>query len=139
MYAIIVGAGRSGQAIAAWLIDAGHEVTVVDRSVAKCESLQDSFGGVAVLGDGAEHGVLAKAGANRADVLIAATSLDDVNLVACQMAMHRFTVSQTVAVIRNAEYEELFRALGVGTVVNATQMVTDNIKGALSGIQSESP
>ena len=49
MYAIIVGAGRAGEAVAAWLINAGHEVTVVDRSVAKCESLEDSFGGVAVL------------------------------------------------------------------------------------------
>ena len=40
MYAIIVGAGRAVEAIAAWLINAGHEVTVVDRSVAKCESLE---------------------------------------------------------------------------------------------------
>ena len=139
MYAIIVGAGRSGLAIAAWLLDGEHEVTVVDRSVGKCEALEGLLGGVAVLGDGAEYGVLAKAGANRADVVIAATGLDDVNLVTCQMAMHRFVVKDTVAVIRNPEYQELFETLGIGTVVNATKMVTDNIKSVLSQIQSESP
>ncbi len=137
MYAIIVGADRAGEAIAAWLINAGHEVTVVDRSVAKCESLEDSFGGVAVLGYGVEHGVLAKSGANRADVLIAATGMDDVNLVSCQMAMYWFSVGHTIAVIQNAEYEELFQNLGVSTVINTTKLITDNMMSALSGIQEE--
>ncbi len=137
MYAIIVGAGTAGEAVAAWLINAGHEVTVVDRSVAKCESLEDSFGDVAVLGDGAEHEVLAKAGANRADVLIAATGMDDVNLVSCQMAIHRFAVGHTIAVIQNTEYEELFQNLGVGTVINTTKLITDNMMRALSEIQVE--
>ena len=137
MYAIIIGAGRSGLAIAAWLLNEQHEVTVVDRSVTKCESLESQFGGVAVLGDGAEYGVLAKAGANRADIVIAATGMDDVNLVACQMAMHRFVVNRTVAVIQNPEYQGLFETLGIGTVVNATKMVTDNIQSVLSEISSE--
>ena len=111
---------------------------MVDRSAAKCEALEDLLGGVAVLGDGAEYGVLAKAGANRADVVVAATGMDDVNLVTCQMAKHRFEVNRTVAVIQNPEYQELFEILGISTVVNATQMVTDTIKSALSGIHSES-
>ncbi|MDA0770859.1 MAG: hypothetical protein BZY79_03615 [SAR202 cluster bacterium Casp-Chloro-G4] len=139
MYAIIVGAGRTGLAIASWLLNGENEVTVVDRSVAKCESLEDLFGGVAVLGDGAEYGVLAKAGTNRADVVVAATGMDDVNLVTCQIAMHRFAVKRTVAVIQNPEYQELFETLGIGTVVNATRMITDNMMSALSGITSESP
>lgn len=134
MYAIIVGAGRSGLSIACWLLSGEHEVTVVDRSAAKCEALEDLLGGVAVLGDGAEYGVLAKAGANRADVVVAATGMDDVNLVTCQMAMHRFAVTRTVAVIQNPEYQQLFETLGISTVVNATKMVTDNIRNALSEI-----
>ena len=139
MYAIIVGAGRGGLAIAGWLLDGEHEVTVVDRSVAKCEALEDLLGGVAVLGDGAAYGVLAKAGANRADVVVAATGLDDVNLVTCQMAMHRFAVHRTIAVIQNPESPALFERPGIGTVVNATKMVTDSIQRALSGIQQEQP
>lgn len=137
MYAVIVGAGRAGLSIAAWLIDGQHEVTVVDRSIAKCEALEGLFGGVAVLGDGSEYGVLAKAGANRADVVIAATGMDDVNLVTCQLAMHRFAVNSTVAVIQNPEYQDLFETLGISTVINATQMVTDQIKSTLSGIRSK--
>ena len=137
MYAVVVGAGRAGLAIAGWLLEGENEVTVVDRSVAKCESLENLFGGVAVLGDGAEYGVLAKAGANRADVVIAATGMDDVNLVTCQMAMHRFAVNRTVTVIKNPEYQELFEALGISTVVNATKMITDDMMSALSRIHSE--
>ncbi len=137
MYIVIVGAGRIGVPIARWLISADHEVALVERSAAKCAAIEDELGNVAVVGDGAEAGVLAKAGTSRADVLIAATGLDDVNLVTCQLARHRFGVSRTITLVNNPEYRRLFELLGIGMVINVTELIVGNLREELSGLLSD--
>ena len=137
MYAVVVGGGRVGRTIARWLLTAEHEVAVVDRSPAACSVVEDELGSVSVLGDATEAGVLAKVGANRADVLIAATRADDVNLVTCQMAMHKFDVSRTISIVNEPENETLFRTLGVGAVVNITDLAVAGIQENLSDLLVE--
>ena len=137
MYAVVVGGGRIGRTIARWLLAAAHEVAVVDRSPTVCSVVEEELGSVSVLGDATEVGVLAKVGANRADVLIAATGADDVNLVACQMAMHKFDVSRTISVVNEPENETLFRTLGVGAVVNVTDIAVAGIQENLSDLLVE--
>ena len=132
MYVIIVGAGRIGMSLARWLLSMKHEITVIDTSPEICSAIDDELGAVTVVGDGTEAGVLAKAGANRAHVLIAATSLDDINLVACQLAKHRFGVAHTISLIENPNYQTLFEQLGVGQVVNTTDMIVDAVQRGLS-------
>ena len=88
---------------------------------------------------GTEAGVLAKVGANRADVLIAATGADDVNLVTCQLAMHKFDVSRTISIVNEPENETLFRTLGVGAVVNITDLAIAGIQENLSGLLVDRP
>ncbi len=135
MYVVVVGGGRVGRTIARWLLTAEHEVAVVDRSPAECAVVEEELGSVSVLGDATEAGVLAKVGANRADVLIAATGADDVNLVTCQLAMHKFDVSRTISIVNEPENETLFRTLGVGAVVNITNLaiaaIQENLRGLL--------
>jgi trk system potassium uptake protein TrkA len=137
MYAVVVGGGRIGRTIARWLLMAEHEVAVVDRSTAACSVVEDELGSISVLGDATEAGVLAKVGANRADALIAATGADDVNLVTCQMAMHRFDVSRTISIVNEPENETLFKTLGVGAVVNITDLAVAGIQENLSGLLVE--
>lgn len=132
MYVIIVGAGRIGMTLARWLLSSGHEIAVIDTSPEKCVAIDDELGAVTVAGDGTEAGVLAKAGANRAKVLIAATGADDVNLVACQLAKHRFGVAHTISLLENPDYERLFEQLGVGQVVNFTDMIVGSIQEGLN-------
>ncbi len=134
---IIVGAGRIGMSLANWLIGLGHEIAVIDTSLEKCNAIDDELGAITVVGDGTEAGVLAKAGANRAQVLIASTRADDVNLVACQLAKHRFGVAQTITVIENPEYQRLFEQLGIGLVVNATDMIVGKIQSGLDEALAE--
>ena len=134
MYVVVVGGGRVGRTIARWLLTAEHEVAVVDRSPAECAVVEEELGSVSVLGDATEAGVLAKVGANRADVLIAATGADDVNLVTCQLAMHKFDVSRTISIVNEPENETLFRTLGVGAVVNITDLAIAGIQENLSGL-----
>ena len=139
MYAVVVGGGRIGRTIARWLLMAEHEVAVVDRSPAACSVVEDELGSVWVLGDATEAGVLAKVGANRADALIAATGADDVNLVTCQMAMHRFDVSRTISIVNQPENETLFRTLGVDAVVNMTDLAVAGIQENLRDLLVERP
>lgn len=137
MYAIIIGAGRIGRAVARWLIEAEHEIVIIDRSSAACATAEEELGSVTVLGDATEAGVLAKAGINRADILIAATHLDDVNMVTCQLAKHRFGVSRIVVQLNDPEYKNLFDMLELGTVISITDLVVGSIQEELGGLLFE--
>ncbi len=139
MYVVVVGGGRVGRTIARWLLTAEHEVAVVDRSPAECAVVEEELGSVSVLGDATEAGVLAKVGAPRADVLIAATGADDVNLVTCQLAMHKFDVSSTISIVNEPENETLFRTLGIGAAVNITNLAIAGIQENLSGLLVDRP
>ena len=137
MYALIIGGGRIGSAIAKWLVDAEHEVAVIDIDPARRASLEDELGSIVVAGDGTEAGTLAKAGANRADIFIATTARDDENLVACQLAKHRFGASRTVSVVNISDHERLFNLLGVDITINTTELLVGRIQEELSEVLVE--
>ena len=133
MYIVIIGAGRIGTSLAKWLVGAKHEVAVIDQDPSRGAVLEDQLGSVSVVGDGTDAGVLAKAGVNRADVFIAVTGRDDDNMVACQLARHRFGASYTVALINNGQYEALFNLLGIDLTINVTDMIVERVEEGLSG------
>ena len=137
MYFVIVGAGRIGISLAKWLVAADHEVAVIDREGVNCSAVDEELGSVSVVGDGTEAGVLMKAGVNRADVLIAVTGRDEDNLVACQMAKHRFNVERTIALANIPDHERLFDMLGIGVTINATELVLNKVQEELSGLLVE--
>ena len=132
MHIIIVGAGRVGSSLARWLVSAGHEIAVVDSNRYRCVALDEALGSVSIIGDGTDAGVLSKAGINRADVLIATTRKDDVNLVACQLAKHHFKVPKTVSVATVRVHAELFSILGIDLAVDITEIVLGRIQEAIS-------
>ncbi len=133
MYAIIVGAGRIGTAIARWLLDAEQEITVIDRDPRRSAAIEDNLGSVAVRGDATESRVLAKAGASRADLLIATGRRDDENLVICQMAAHLFGVRRVMAIVNVSEHVELFNRLGVNESIDTTAMLVDAFEERIGG------
>ena len=137
MYFVIVGAGRIGTSLAKWLMAADHEVAIIDRESVNCTAVDEELGSVSVVGDGTEAGVLMKAGVNRADVLIAVTGRDEDNLVACQMAKHRFNVERTIALVNIPDHERLFDMLGIGVSINATELVLNKVQEELSGLLVE--
>lgn len=137
MYVLIVGAGRVGSAIARWLLAGDHEIAVIDKDPERCSAIEEELGGVAVLGDATEATILAKAGANRADLLIATTRRDDENLVACQLAKHRFGAGRVVALVNVPEHVDLFARLGIDVTVNLTQLLVDRIQEDLAEMMVE--
>ena len=132
MHVVIIGAGRIGAAVARWLVSGGHEVAVIDRDRTRCNALEEELGSVTVVGGGTNSSVLSKAGANRADALIATTGRDDVNLVAAQLAKHRYGVAKTISVVNSAENSGLFGALGIDVVVDMTELALGRIQEGVS-------
>ena len=132
MHIVIVGANNVGQSLARWLVSAGHEIAVVDKDPSGCAEVDAALGSVSVSGEGTDVSTLAKAGINRADVLIAATGRDDVNLVCCQLARHHFGVPRSISVVGNSNYKELFGLLGIDVVIDVTELILNRIQEGLS-------
>ncbi len=128
MYIIVVGGGGLGYYLTKALLGEGHEVLVLERDAATCEAITDELGGVCIRGDGCEVAILAEAGTDRADMLIAVTGHDEDNLVACQVAKHKFGVRRTIARIRNPKNETLFKKLGVDVTVSSTNIILEHIE-----------
>jgi len=105
MYIIVVGGGR-----------VGYEV------------INEELGSVCFRGDGCEAATLEEVGTGRANMLIAVTGDDEDNLVACQVAKHKFNVPRTIARIRNPKNEILFKKLGIDVTVSSTNIILEHIE-----------
>ena len=104
MKVIICGAGQVGSNIASYLASEHNSVTVIDQSPDLTQRLTDRMDVQAVVGHASSPMVLEQAGAGDADMLIAVTQSDEVNMVACQVAHSLFSVPTKVARIRNQSY-----------------------------------
>lgn len=128
MYVIVVGCGKIGFYLATALLSEGHEVLVLEKDPKRCEFVCDQLGSVAMRGDGCEARTLADVGAERADILAAVTDEDEDNLVACQVAKHKFKVARTIARISNPKNERLFKKLGIDVTVSGTNVILEHIE-----------
>ncbi len=128
MYIIVVGVGRLGYYLIKSLLDEGHEVLAIEKNATVCETVVGEMGSVCIRGDGCEASTLAEVGTSRADMLIAVTGDDEDNLVACQVAKHKFNVPRTVARIRNPKNETIFKKLGIDVTVSSTNIILERIE-----------
>lgn len=103
MKIVIVGCGKVGSSIANQLNAEGHEISVVDISPKAVKRLSESLDVMGIEGNGATFDALAEAGAQTADLVIAATARDEVNLYTCLMARAAGT-PHTIARVRSPEY-----------------------------------
>lgn len=131
MYIIVVGGGRLGYYLTKALLSEGHEVVIVEKNPTICQNINDELGSVCIRGDGCETATLADIGTARADMLIAVTGDDEDNLVACQVAKHKFNVPRIIARVRNPENETIFKKLGIDVTVSSTNIILENIKEEL--------
>ena len=121
MKIIIVGAGKAGFAIAEQLSAEGHDVTVIDNRPDQLSAVTDTLDVISMEGNGCSFETLEEAGAEDADVLIAATGRDEVNIVSCAAARH-LGAKSTLARIKDPEYtrqrERLREGFGIFSVFN---------------------
>ena len=109
MYVIIVGAGNVGYYLAKTLMNAGHEVLLIERDKRRCALLQDELGEMVMRGRGDEIHTMREAGADRADIVVACTGDDEDNLIISQIAKWYFNVPRTVARINDPRNEGIFQ------------------------------
>ncbi len=121
MKIVIVGCGKVGTSIASELNLAGHNIVVIDINRAAVTRLSDSIDGMGIEGNGATYETLSEAGSGDADLVIAVTARDEVNLYTCLMA-RTCGCPNTIARVRNPEYtNDLFRVkdiLGLSMFIN---------------------
>jgi trk system potassium uptake protein TrkA len=125
MNIIIVGGGKVGAALAARLIDAKHQVKLIEARPEQLPPLQhDIPPGILVHGSGTDLGVLEQAGIRRADALIAVTGADETNLVAVSLARCEFDVPRTMARVNNPKNAWLFTPeMGVDLALDQTDLI----------------
>ena len=100
MKIIILGAGRVGQSVAESLVSERNDITVIDTDAERVRDLEGHFDLRGVVGNGIDPAVLAEAGANDTDLLIACAAQDETNLVCCKVAQLVFNVPARIARVR---------------------------------------
>ena len=134
MKIIICGAGLSGRAIAEKLSQIGNEVTIIDSSKNLIEKLGSELDIRGIVGHGAHPDILGEAGASDAEMLIAVTPSDEINMMACQVAHSLFEVPKRIARVRdksylNPSYQDLFISsnLPVNMIISPEKEVANSV------------
>ena len=121
MKIIIAGAGKIGRSVATILSEEGHDITVIDRDDGLIEQISNDLDVICIEGSATNAETLREAGADSADLLMAATQQDEVNMV-CGISARKLGTKHVIARVRDPEYlsqsEFLREALGLSVIVN---------------------
>jgi len=129
MRVLIVGGGKVGSYLAGQLEGTGHQVAVAESDPRRARELAENSGALVIEGDGTSIDVLRAADVDRSDWLIAVTGQDEVNLVACEIAL-TLGVRKTLARLNDPRNRPTFSALGI-QVVAVTDLIGEVIEHEL--------
>lgn len=128
MNIILVGGEKLVYFLSRTFISKGYRVTVINRQSEECKRLARMLKVTVVKGDGSSPQILEEAGAGAADALLAVTPHDQDNLLICQLAIRRFHISRTLALVNDPDNEEVFLQLGVSNVFSTTRILAGLIE-----------
>ncbi|MCB1754390.1 MAG: Trk system potassium transporter TrkA [Gammaproteobacteria bacterium] len=134
MKIIVLGAGQVGSTVAQSLARENNDITVVDTDANVLKDLHNTLDIRTILGCGSHPHILKQAGAEDADMIVAATNADEVNMVACQIAYSMFHTPTKIARIRSQGYlsegAQLFKNdhIPVDVLISPERLVTDHIE-----------
>ncbi len=131
MYIVIVGAGEVGQYLARIFVNERHDVAIVEQDEKLARELESTVDALVVQGSGVNFRTLEKARVKKADLVLAVTQVDEVNLVACMTAA-KMSKARTVARVREVGYlggdrSLTARELGIGLVVGPERAVAEQV------------
>lgn len=134
MNIIVIGGGTVGTAICSHLIKEGHNVTVIDKSPDNLNEISNNHDATCILGNGADIEILREAGASNADLLLAITAMDEINMLCCYAAK-KLGTKNTIARVRNPEYSEFMRLMkndmNLSMTINPEQAAAEEISRIL--------
>ena len=121
MKIILVGCGKVGTALARQLSEEGHNVTVIDTNKARVEHISESYDVMGIAGNGSSITTLSEAGIEEADVFIAVTGSDELNLLCCMFAK-KAGHCHAIARVRNPSYSHeldfIKKQIGISAIIN---------------------
>lgn len=120
---LVAGCGRLGCHLAEFFSAQGSDVVVLDNDARAFERLAAEFSGFAIEGSAAECGALRKAGVESADLFVAVTDSDALNIMSAELALRYFGVPRVFARVYEPALEEFCRSLGVLAVSPITSTV----------------
>ena len=134
MYIIIVGGGKVGTHLANLLLEAGHEVRVIERGNARLKALHEILpGGTLIPGSGTDPATLEQSGVRDADVVAAVTGTDETNLVAMSLARFEYRVGRTISRVKDPRNGWMFTpAMGVDVAVDQADIMAKLIAEHMS-------
>lgn len=130
MYIVIIGCGRLGSGLAMELSNDGHDVVIVDKYAENLERLRSGFNGIRIKGVEIDNDILMEAGIDKADMFLAMTPADNINIMASQIAKDIFKVPRVIARIFDPSREFIYRKLGLQTI-NPTELGINIIKNRI--------
>jgi trk system potassium uptake protein TrkA len=130
MYIIIVGASKIGLALARLLIEEKSNVVIVEKDEAKAKEIAEEIDALVINGSGTELDVLNEAGAEKADVVVSATSDDAVNLMVCELA-RMLGIERRITLSQNPKHEEIFKEVGVEQIIYPSRTIAKYIRNLI--------
>lgn len=127
MRVIMVGGNETVYYLARQFVRKGYHTTIINRDPVRARELANDTKATVVLGDGTHVQRMEEAGARQADLVLALTSRDQDNLIACQIAQRNFKVPRTIALVNDPDNEPVFHKLGVTQAFSATRIIASII------------
>ncbi len=131
MYFVIAGGGEVGFHLAKALLEAGHEIMLIESDRRRATFIQEQLGSVVLNAPADEGRYQLEAGCQRADAVIAVTGEDPANLVICQLAKWKCNVPRVIARVNDPKNEIVFKALGIDETISSTRVLMNVIEQEL--------
>jgi len=131
MYFVIAGGGEVGFHLGKALLEAGHEIMVIESDRRRASFIEEQLGSVVLNAPADEGRFQLEAGCQRADAVIAVTGEDPVNLVICQLAKWQCKVPRVIARVNDPKNEIVFKALGIDETISSTRVLMSVIEQEL--------
>ena len=131
MKVLILGAGRVGASLARALISNGYDIAIIDQDKSSLSELEERLDIMTVHGHASDPKIIKKAGADKNTIVIAVTSNDEVNIIACQIAKKQFKVSKTICRLNNSSYSKDLNVFGeniIDIVISPENEVMSHLK-----------
>ena len=130
MHIVIIGCGRLGSNLAKGLSDEGNDICIIDRNGDKLNALGSGFNGQRIKGIEFDSDKLIEAGVNQADVLLAVTSDDNINITVSLIADKIFHVPNIIAKVNDPQKNDIYNQLGIHTI-NPIQYEIEMLKNQI--------
>lgn len=128
MKILIIGGRKKADFLTKSLLEKKHKIMIINDNFEFCKSLARTYDIPVIFGDGSDPKILEEADIKNFDIVIAITPKDEDNLVICQLAKKAFFIKKCLCVVSNPRNVEIFKRLGIDTVISSTYVASSIIE-----------